>query len=138
MSDVQVSSKRVSGVCTVAGWALMALAAASAASASAMDRNWYATGTFGFVTQTDQRLSYTRPEVAGVTSQRLPLDTGFLAGGSIGRYVGDAWRKRAFVDAGLRYLLVSGVELDGEQGAVGRVKADYEPLALIMSFGWRF
>jgi outer membrane protein W len=47
--------------------------------------------------------------------------------------------ERAFVDAGVRYLLVSGVELDGEEGgAVGQIKADYEPLAVTVSFGWRF
>jgi outer membrane protein W len=46
--------------------------------------------------------------------------------------------ERAFVDAGVRYLLASGQELDGEEGAVGRVKADYEPLAVTVSFGWRF
>jgi hypothetical protein len=38
----------------------------------------------------------------------------------------------------VRYLLVSGVEMDGEEGAVGRVKADYEPLAVTVSFGWKF
>ena len=46
--------------------------------------------------------------------------------------------ERAFVDAGVRYLLVSGAELDGEEGVVGRIKADYEPLAVTLSFGWRF
>jgi hypothetical protein len=31
------------------------------------------------------------------------------------------------------------VELDGEEGgAVGQIKADYEPLAVTVSFGWRF
>jgi long-subunit fatty acid transport protein len=49
-----------------------------------------------------------------------------------------AFGERAFVDAGVRYLLVSGVEMDGEEGAVGRVKADYEPLAVTVSFGWKF
>jgi len=35
--------------------------------------------------------------------------------------------------------MVSGVELDAEEGgAVGRIKADYEPLAVTVSFGWRF
>lgn len=46
--------------------------------------------------------------------------------------------QRAFVDTGLRYLVVTNVRLDGEEGAVGQVKADYEPLALTVSFGWRF
>ena len=215
-----------------AGLAAILLAGAGAASASSGAGGWYATGILGVVTQSDQKLAYTRPGVAGVTSQTLPLDTGFGAGGAIGRHFGDAWRvelefmyqsvdhptvslgagapsgdgnyastsvavnalrefdllgsprartyvglgavyatevdvdfesagversfsgsgaglqallgaryawgERFFVDAGLRYLLVSGVELDGEEGAVGRVEADYEPLALTVSFGWRF
>jgi opacity protein-like surface antigen len=231
MSGVSVSSN-ASRMGTRAGWVLIALASLGTASAQSADQSWYATGTFGLVTQSDQQLAYTRPGVAGVTSRTLPLDTGFLAGGSIGRYFGDAWRieaefmyqsvdhpvvtlgtggptgdgnyasttvalnalrefdllgsprvrtyaglgavygtevdvdfesggversfsgsgtgfqallgarysigERAFVDAGLRYLVVSGVELDGEEGAVGKVKADYEPLAFTVSFGWRF
>lgn len=214
-----------------AGLALLTVIGADAARA-AEDRKWYATATAGFVTQSDQRLDYTRPGVAGVTSRTLPLDTGILTGAAIGRHVGDAWRieaefmyqsvdhpnftlvtgtagdgnyasttvavnalrefdlfgspsartyaglgavyatevdvdfetggveksfsgsgagvqallgaryefgERAFIDAGIRYLLVSGVELDGEEGgAVGRIKADYEPLAATVSFGWRF
>lgn len=214
-----------------AGLALLTVIGADAARA-AEDRKWYATATAGFVTQSDQRLDYTRPGVAGVTSRKLPLDTGILTGAAIGRRVGDAWRieaefmyqsvdhpnftlvtgtagdgnyasttvavnalrefdlfgspsartyaglgavyatevdvdfetagveqsfsgsgagvqallgaryefgERAFVDAGIRYLLVSGVELDAEEGgAVGRIKADYEPLAVTVSFGWRF
>ena len=213
------------------GLVLIALAGADAAHASD-DRKWYATATAGFVTQSDQRLDYTRPGVTGVVSPTLPLDTGILTGAAIGRHVGDAWRveaefmyqsvdhptftlvtgtagdgnyastsvavnalrefdlfgspsartyaglgavyatevdvdfesggveksfsgsgagvqlllgarytfgERAFVDAGVRYLLVSGVELDAEEGgAVGRIKADYEPLAATVSFGWRF
>ena len=214
-----------------AGLVLIALVGADAAHASD-DRKWYATATAGFVTQSDQRLDYTRPGVAGVTTRTLPLDTGILTGAAIGRHFGDAWRveaefmyqsvdhpnftlvtgtagdgnyasttvavnalrdfdlfgspsaktyaglgavyatevdvdfesggveksfsgsgagvqallgarytfgERAFVDAGVRYLLVSGVELDAEEGgAVGRIKADYEPLAVTVSFGWRF
>jgi outer membrane protein W len=200
--------------------------------AAAEKRDWYATGTLGFVTQSDQQLDYTRPGVAGVASSKLPLDSGFLTGGAIGRYLNDDWRieaefmyqsvdhpvftlaaggptgkgnyastsiavnalrefdlfgsskartyaglgavyatevdvdfesggversfsgsgagvqalfgarysfgERAFVDAGLRYLLVSGVKMTGEAGAVGTVKADYEPLAATVSFGWKF
>jgi hypothetical protein len=30
------------------------------------------------------------------------------------------------------------VALDGEAGASGRIEADYEPIALTLSFGWRF
>ncbi|MCU0759377.1 MAG: porin family protein [Steroidobacteraceae bacterium] len=217
--------------------ALLWLAAAGSAGAAtgpagAGAGQWYATGILGAVTQSDQRLDYRRPGVTASASQTLPLDTGFAAGGSIGRYFGDAWRieaefmyqsvdhpaftlsgggpsgdgnyasttiavnalrefdlfgssrartyagigavyatevdldferggieqsfsgsgagvqallgaryslgERAFVDAGLRYLLVSGVALDGEAGASGRIEADYEPIALTLSFGWRF
>lgn len=215
-----------------AGWALIALASASGVAAAAETQGWYVTGTFGYVTQSDQQLAYTRPGVAGVTSQKLPLDTGFLAGGSVGRYLNDTWRveaefmyqsvdhptvtigtngpsgdgnyasttvavnalrefnllgstrtrtyagigavyvtevdvdferngveqsfsgsgsgvqlllgarypfgERAFIDAGIRYLIASNQELDGEESTSGRIKADYEPMALTVSFGWRF
>lgn len=216
----------------VAGWVAVALASVGGVTEAAESKGWYATGTFGLVTQSDQRLTYTRPGAAGSTSPTLPLDTGFLAGGAIGRQVGEAWRvevefmyqsvdhpaftlatggpsgdgnyastslavnalrdfdlfgsprarsyaglgavyatevdvdferngveqsysgsgagvqalfgarysigERAFVDAGVRYLLLSSVEMNGEEGAVGKVKADYEPLAVTLSFGWRF
>jgi outer membrane protein W len=46
--------------------------------------------------------------------------------------------ERAFVDAGFRYLLISNVDLDAEENATGRIKADYEPLAVTVSFGWKF
>lgn len=232
------SGKPVRGRGASTACVLLLLASAGGANAETGTGNgsapggWYATGTFGAVTQSDQRLAYSRPGVTAVASPTLPLDTGFAAGGSIGRYFGDAWRieaefmyqsvdhptftlaaggpsgdgnyasttiavnalrefdlfgsprtrtyvglgavyatevdldfesggiersfsgsgagvqallgaryslgKRAFIDAGLRYLLVSGVELDGEEGTVGRIEADYEPLALTVSFGWRF
>jgi outer membrane protein W len=212
--------------------ALAALVALGPVIAAAEKRDWYATGTLGFVTQSDQQLAYTRPGVAGVATPKLPLDTGILGGGAIGRYLNDDWRieaefmyqsvdhpvfslgaggpsgdgnyastsiavnalrefdlfgsprvrtyaglgavyateidvdfesggversfsgsgagvqgligaryaigERAFVDAGVRYLLVSNAKLDGEEGAVGQIKADYEPLAATLSFGWRF
>ncbi len=215
-----------------AGWLLVALAGASGVGTSSEAQGWYATGTLGLTTQSDQRLVYTRPGGAAATNQVLPLDNGFLGGGAVGRYFGDAWRielefmyqsvdhptitlgtggpagdgnyasttvaanvlrefnlfgsprartyaglgavyltevdvdfesagversfsgsgtgvqallgaryplgERAFVDAGLRYLLASGQEMDGEEGAVGKIKADYEPLSLTLSFGWRF
>jgi len=217
------------------GCAVLALAGASSITTAAESLGWYATGTFGYVTQSDQPLTYTRPGVSGAVSPTLPLDTGFLAGGSVGRYISEAWRieaefmyqsvdhpvfslvaggpglpsgdgnyastsialnalrefdlfgsprartyaglgavyatevdvdfesngversfsgsgtgfqallgaryswgERAFIDAGIRYLLVSNVDLDGEEGAVGKIKADYEPLAATVSFGWRF
>jgi outer membrane protein W len=232
MFSVSMSRKQSPGRGAPAVFALVLLACAGGANAETGTGGWYATGTLGAVTQSDQRLAYTRPGVTAVASPTLPLDTGFAAGGSIGRYFGDAWRieaefmyqsvdhpvftlvaggpsgdgnyasttvavnalrefdlfgsprartyaglgavyateidldfesggversfsgsgagvqallgaryslgERAFIDAGLRYLLVSGVDLDGEEGAVGRVKADYEPLALTVSFGWRF
>jgi opacity protein-like surface antigen len=220
---------------TLAGLGAPATALAQTSSGGATapetDRRWYATATGGLTTQSDQELRYTRPG-AGESTARLPLDTGFLSGGAIGRYFGSAWRvevefayqsvdhpsfslglggpsgagnyastsvavnalreldlfgspkvrtylglgavyltevdvdfeaddvessfsgsdsgvqlllgaryqlgERAFLDAGLRYLLASGVELEGEEGAPGTVRADYEPLALTVSFGWRF
>jgi hypothetical protein len=230
-----MSSNTVSGLRMGAGCALLALAGAGGMVTAAESQGWYATGTFGYVTQSDQQLTYTRPGVSGAVSPTLPLDTGFLAGGSVGRYVSEAWRieaefmyqsvdhpvfslvaggpglpsgdgnyastsiafnalrefdlfgsprartyaglgavyatevdvdfesngversysgsgsgfqallgarylwgERAFIDTGIRYLLVSNVDLDGEEGAVGKIKADYEPLAITVSFGWRF
>jgi outer membrane protein W len=236
MFSVSMSSEPAARRGAPAVCALILLAGAGGASAATGTGTgtggWYATGTLGAVTQSDQRLAYSRPGITAVTSSTLPLDTGFAAGGAIGRYFGDAWRieaefmyqsvdhptftlagggpsgdgnyasttvavnalrefdlfgsprartylglgavyatevdvdfessgiersfsgsgagvqallgaryslgERAFIDAGLRYLLVSGVELDGEEGAVGRVEADYEPLAVTVSFGWRF
>ncbi len=46
--------------------------------------------------------------------------------------------ENSYIDAGLRYLAASSVELDGEDGAVGRIKADYQPWAMTISWGWRF
>ena len=235
MFDVSVFGKFVSGLRTVATSALLLAAYANGATAAADTPNWYATGAFGLVTQSDQQLTFTRPGVSGAVTPTIPLDTGFLAGGSIGRYFGEDWRieaefmyqsvdhpvftfvaggpglpsgdgnyastsialnalrefdlfgsprvktyaglgavyateidldfesggvensfggsvtgvqaligarynwgERAFVDTGVRYLLVSSAELDGEEGAVGRIKADYEPLAVTVAFGWRF
>jgi opacity protein-like surface antigen len=45
---------------------------------------------------------------------------------------------RAFLDVGLRYLVASNIELDAESPAVGRIRADYEPLAVTAAFGWKF
>lgn len=226
----KVSSLRIAAPC-----ALLALAGLTGTTTAADSQKWYATGSFGLVTQSDQQIAYSRPGVSGVVSPTLPLDTGFLAGGAIGRYVSDTWRleaefmyqsvdhpffslvaggpglpsgdgnyastsiavnalrefdlfgtprartyaglgavyatevdvdfesngversfsgsgsgvqallgaryslgERAFVDTGIRYLLLSNVEMNGEEGAVGQIKADYEPLAITISFGWRF
>ena len=60
-----------------AGLVLIALVGADAARASE-DRKRYATGTAGFVTQSDQQLDYTRPGVAGVTSRTL-RSTSFIS-----------------------------------------------------------
>lgn len=225
-----LSSPRIVSLC-----ALLALASLTDTAKTAESQTWYATGTLGLVSQSDQQIAYSRPGVSGVVSPTLPLDTGFLAGGAIGRYVSDAWRieaefmyqsvdhpvfslmaggpglpsgngnyastsiavnalrefnllgsprtrtyaglgavyatevdvdfesneversfsgsgsgvqavlgaryslgERAFVDTGVRYLLISNVEMNAEEGAVGQIKADYEPLAITISFGWRF
>lgn len=235
MLHVSVSRELASSVRTMTASAAILAASAGGITATADTPNWYATGSFGLVTQSDQELTYTRPDVSGAVSPTLPLDTGFLAGGSIGRYVSEDWRieaefiyqsvdhpvlkvvegglgspsgdgnyastsvalnalrefdlfgsprvktyaglgavyateidldfesggaetsfsgsgvgaqvligaryslgKRTFVDAGVRYLLVSTAELDGEEGGVGRIVADYEPLAVTVAFGWRF
>jgi opacity protein-like surface antigen len=45
---------------------------------------------------------------------------------------------RAFLDVGLRYLAASNLELDAESPAVGRIRADYSPLAVTAAFGWKF
>lgn len=51
------------------------------------------------------------------------------------RYYG--WDK-AFVDVGLRYTILSDVELESPANAANRVTADYDPLAAVVKFGWRF
>ena len=53
----------------------IALVGADAACASE-DRKWYATGTAGFVTQSDQQLDYTRPgvEIRFPDARSEPLD----------------------------------------------------------------
>ncbi len=43
-----------------------------------------------------------------------------------------------YLESGLRYLLASSIDLDGEGDASGRVKADYSPYALTLSLGWQF
>lgn len=222
----------VSGLRLATSGVLLALAGTTVPVAASEAATWYATGTFGFASQSDQKLAYSRTGVVGAASSTLPLDNGFLAGGSMGRYINDSWRieaefiyqsvdhptftlaaggpagegnyastsiavnalrefdlfgspttrtyvglgavyateidvdfetsgveksfsgsgsgvqallgarysfgERAFVDTGIRYLLVSNVDLEGEEGAVGSIKADYEPLAVTISFGWRF
>lgn len=48
--------------------------------------------------------------------------------------LGERW----YLDAGLRWLKASSLDLDAEAGAVGRLRADYEPWAVTVGVGWRF
>lgn len=48
------------------------------------------------------------------------------------------WGERAFVDAGVRWLKVSSLTLEGEDGAIGSIRADYEPWAVTLGVGWMF
>lgn len=56
----------------------------------------------------------------------------FMAGA---RYY--AW-ENAFIDVGLRYTTLSGAELESPADGANRVKSDYDPLAAVVKFGWRF
>ena len=232
MSVFSSRERMVPGLGRGLGWVLVGLLSAGGADAAADTQDWYATGSLGFTTQSDQNLTYTGPGVGGEVSRKLPLDNGFLAGGAIGRHLDEVWRveaefmyqsvdhprftlgaggpsgdgnyastsialnlvrefdllgsphtrtyvgvgavyatevdvdfesngversfsgsdggvqllfgaryslgERSFVDAGVRYLLVSGVDLEEEQNGTGRIKADYEPIAVTVAFGWRF
>ncbi len=46
--------------------------------------------------------------------------------------------QRWFLDAGVRYLLGSKVEMDSESGGPGRVDARFRPWGLAVAVGWRF
>jgi outer membrane protein len=46
--------------------------------------------------------------------------------------------QRWFVDAGVRYLLGSKVEMDSESGGPGRIDARFRPWGLAVAVGWRF
>jgi outer membrane protein W len=48
--------------------------------------------------------------------------------------LGERW----FLDAGLRYLAASGLDLEEESGGSGRIEADYAPWAATIGVGWRF
>jgi opacity protein-like surface antigen len=48
--------------------------------------------------------------------------------------LGERW----YIDAGLRWLRASSVDLDGEGATIGRLAADYEPWAATVGIGWRF
>ena len=52
-----------------------------------------------------------------------------------GRYHG--W-DRAFVGAGVRYLIADDVQLKAPSDNRNVVRADYDPLAIALEFGWRF
>ena len=96
MLGISMLSKTGQAPKTRAVWALIAMIGTSGSAAIAADsQGWYATGTFGLASQSDQSLSYSRPGTAGVVTPTIPLDTGLLAGGAIGRYVGEAWRIEA-------------------------------------------
>lgn len=43
-----------------------------------------------------------------------------------------------FLDAGLRWLRASSLDLDAEAAASGRIRADYSPWAITVGIGWRF
>ncbi len=46
--------------------------------------------------------------------------------------------ERLFLDAGLRYLAASSIRLKPEGGAVGEIRADYQPWAATVGLGWQF
>jgi outer membrane protein W len=48
--------------------------------------------------------------------------------------LGERW----FVDAGLRYLAASSLDLEDEGGGTGSIEADYEPWAVVLAVGRRF
>ena len=47
---------------------------------------------------------------------------------------GENW----FVDAEARYFFATDIEMTAEENAVGSITADYDPLTLAVSLGWRF
>lgn len=62
------------------------------------------------------------------------------SGGGFQLLVGARYQlgERWYVDAGLRWLRASSLELDGEDRAVGRISADYAPWAATVGIGVRF
>jgi outer membrane protein W len=73
-------------------------------------------------------------ESAGRELSYSGSDVGVQALAGVRYEFGSRW----FLDAGLRYLAASSVELDGEDGAPGRIVADYEPWSATLGIGWRF
>ncbi|MEL7061726.1 MAG: porin family protein [Acidobacteriota bacterium] len=61
-------------------------------------------------------------------------DVGFQIFAGVERDVGDRWT----LDVQLRWLSVSGLEMEAEERFGGTVEADYEPLSLLVGVGWRF
>jgi opacity protein-like surface antigen len=48
--------------------------------------------------------------------------------------IGERW----FLDAGVRYLTASSLDLKEESGGFDRIEADYAPWAATIGIGWRF
>jgi outer membrane protein W len=48
--------------------------------------------------------------------------------------LGERW----FLDAGLRYLAASSLDLDEEGSSGASIEADYAPWAVVLAVGWRF
>ena len=46
--------------------------------------------------------------------------------------------ERWFLESDIRYFFASDIEMSAEDGAVGNVVADYEPLSVSVGLGWRF
>ncbi|MFK8028823.1 MAG: outer membrane protein [Gammaproteobacteria bacterium] len=46
--------------------------------------------------------------------------------------------ERVFIDAGIRYLAVSGAKLEFPADSSRTVEADYSPVSLMIGAGWRF
>lgn len=78
------------------------------------------------------------------------VDVDFEQGGSEQSFSGDDFGllllagarydvgERLYLDAGVRYLVATGIELEGEAGAAGTLEADYEPWSVTLGIGWRF
>jgi len=45
---------------------------------------------------------------------------------------------RGFIDLGVRYMPIGGVDLERSDGSADRISADYDPFMLTAKFGWRF
>jgi outer membrane autotransporter protein len=86
----------------------------------------------GLVYLTENDIDFEVPGQPGRSFSGSGTGVQFLLGA---RYdLGEHW----FVDAGVRYLLASTVEMDGEGGTPGRVDARFRPWGLTAAVGWRF